>query len=289
MTGPVVLPRSIEETLAALAGGTGRHDPRGRHRPDGRGQRGHAPAGVGRVAGRRCPSCAAGAATATTWCSAPALTYTEMEHGELAALVPGAVPGRPHRRLAADPQRRRRSAATSAPRRRPATRCRCWPRSTPSSRSADRPAPASLPVLEFVTGREEDGAGAGRAGDGRAAAGAARPAGVPQGRHPQRHGHQRGDGRPRRRPRRAHRAARAGLGRPGAGARPGGRGLRRRAGRLGRRRRCPVADASAFARFGELAADRDRTDRRPPLHRRLPPARRRRVRRAAPLEEGAVT
>ena len=86
-------------------------------------------------------------------CSVPALTYTRAARARRwPTLAPGAGPGRPHGRLAPDPQRRHASAATSAPPRPPATPCPCWPPSTPSSSWRRRPARRPLPVAEFLVG-----------------------------------------------------------------------------------------------------------------------------------------
>ena len=96
-------------------------------------------------------------------------------------------PARSGRRRSATPAR---SAATSAPRRRPATRCRCWPRSTPTVelRRLDRP-PRRCPCAEFCIGPEAHGARRRRADRRRSRVPVLDgPAGVPEGRRPQRHG-----------------------------------------------------------------------------------------------------
>ena len=120
----VLTPRSLDEALrlkAELPGGALRP---GRHRRARRAQlRPLAAAGADQPQrGRR--SCAAGRARTARCRLGAGLTYTEAMRGAARRAAAGAGRGVAHGRLAADPQPRARSAATSAPPRRPATRCR---------------------------------------------------------------------------------------------------------------------------------------------------------------------
>ena len=185
---------SLADALAALAGRPGRPRARRRHRPDGRGQRRPPPPerGRGRRPGR--PSCDVAGATATAArvrLGAGAHLRRADAEPTSPSLVPGAGPGGPHRRLAADPQRRhdrrqprhllagrrRAAGAGRARRRRRARLGRRAPRRcrSPSSWSASKR--TALPP--------------GRADRGGHGAGARRLAGVRQGRRAQRDGDRR--------------------------------------------------------------------------------------------------
>ena len=188
-------------------------------------------------------------------------TYTELMARAGRELGAGAGPGRPHRRLAADPQRRARSAATSAPRRRRATRCRCSSRSArPSSWRAPTGARVRCPIGEFLTGPKATALEPGELIVGVRDAGAARAAGVPEGRRAQRDGDRGGVGGDGRRPRRAARSASgsARSGRPRSRAPDACAWLRPRDWRdWHRRRRSPTSSRDAWS-------PRRSPDRRPP-------------------------
>ena len=124
--------------------------------------------------------------------SAPGVTYAELLPARPGRAGAGARPGRPHRRLPPDPQRRhhRRQPGHRLPgRRHPAG---AWPRSTPWSSWCSRSAAAASPDRRVLRRSQAHRARAGRAHRRRPRAGRAGPPGVPQGGGPQRHGHRRG-------------------------------------------------------------------------------------------------
>ena len=87
---------------------------------DGRRRPGPSPVLAARAAS---PSCARCSAEGDELVIGAGVTYTELDGRARGVARARAGAGGAHRRLAADPQRRARSAATSAPRRPPATRC----------------------------------------------------------------------------------------------------------------------------------------------------------------------
>ena len=110
-------------------------------------------------------------------CSAPALTYTEAMRGELAALAAGAGGGVAHGRLAADPQPRHDRRESRHRPRRPATRCRRCSSRRRWWRWRACAGARSLPLTEFLVGREAKRAG--RATSSSPVCGCA-PSGAPQ-------------------------------------------------------------------------------------------------------------
>ena len=135
----VLLPSSVEEAVDALAAHPGAHLLAGGTDLMVEVNAGHRrPADVvalGRVAGLRRWHHDAESGTVAIGAG---VTFASARRHAVHVARPGAGPGGAHRRLAADPQRRRPSAATSARRRRPATRSRSSPRSTPPSPSPVR-------------------------------------------------------------------------------------------------------------------------------------------------------
>ena len=174
---------------------------------------------------------------------------------------------------------RRRSAATSARARPPATACRCWPPSTRRSSCSAPTAARAMPVAEFMIGVKRTARRPGELIDGGHGAAARRVAGLQQGRRPQRDG----DRHRRRLPRR-RRAGRDRCASPSARSAPtivraaGGRGARRRRGRLGRPHRRPTTTVARFGRARGRRAARPIDDHR--CQRRLPAPRRRGARRS---------
>ena len=263
-----------------------------RHRPDGRRER---------RLDRRCPSVVALSevddlrgcgATATTSSSGRMTDLHADAHRRDRRGRSRAGPGGPHRRLAADPQRRDRSAATSPPRRRPGDTLPVLVALDAAVELVGPDGRRSMPVADFLVGPKRSALG-GRRAD--------RVGPDPGRRRPQqyrkvgvrnamviavaslalvvdRHG--------------GHRACRARFGRPGSAAGARGRGVRGVGGRLVHgharrsRRRRPLRRARG--RGGPA-------DRRPPQHGLVPPPRRRRPRPAGarhllprPTEEAAA-
>ena len=263
---------------------------RRRHRPDGRGQR-RPPAVAGDesvVAVDRVARAAVVDATTrppARCASAPAVTYAELlgraARRRWCRRWPR-PPARSARRRSATPAR---SAATSARARRPATGCRCSPRSTPPSSCVGTDGVRTLPVDEFMVGVKRTARRPGElivAVDG---AGARRLAGLRQGRRAQRDGDRRrqrpassSTGRPR------SVRARPRVGRPDDRARARGRGVRSPA-RVdwddGARR--PTRRSHAFGALGRRGRP---ADRRPPVDGGVPPPRGRGAGRAASLRRG---
>ena len=252
----VALPTAIDEALAALADDPAAAGAGGRHRRDGRGQRRTGPDVVGRglrdVAelrtwrrGRRRRSCSAPASpTPTSWpttwpCSCRRWPRRPAPSGRLRSATPAP------------------SAATSPPPRRPATRCRCWPRSTPTVELARSGGRRACPLAR-VRGRPEAQRVAARASSSSSVRvpSARGPQQYLQGRRPQRDGDRHGVGRAgHRSPSGASVACALGLGRSGAVARRRGGAMGGRHGSTGTTRTSPdpVGDAR---RFGELVAAR---------------------------------
>ena len=187
---PVIVPESLESALAALtaypdatvlAGGTDLmvevNDGRRPRRARGR---------VGRV-----PELRGGAWTATTSCSAPATTYTELlERRSGRPARTRARVRRAHRRLAADPQRGhdRRQPRHGVP----GGRRAAGPgRARRVGRDRFAPAGALVPIDRVLRRPEAHDARARRADRGGAGARTARPAGLPEGRRAQRDGDRR--------------------------------------------------------------------------------------------------
>ena len=171
-----------------------------------------------------------------------------------------------HRRLAADPQRGARSAATSPPLARGrhaagAGRARRHGRARAAPAAADR-----CPIAELLHRPEALRARRGRARRRGARAGAPRPAGLSEGRRAQRDGHRGRVAGHRGRPRRAARRRRARFGRADAArARP----TRAHGSRRGRAGATTVSTSTTrdAVEFGERVAAAAAPDRRSPLHR----------------------
>ena len=278
----VLLPSSLDEAIDALAPPPRRARAGGRHRPHGRGERRPPPLERRGGARRASTSCAAGATTRRpgTVTLGAGLTYTEMLAAAAGHAAARRWPRRPARSARPRSATPAPSAGTSAPRRPPATRCRCSARSTPSSSS---PGPAGRRAVadpRVPHRREAHGARAGRAGRLGHRPRARRLAGLRQGRGPQRHGHRRHQRVPGRRP--------AGPVRADVLSAPSGPTVLR-----AREAEAWVAGQIDWAggawpaptrcrRVPGAGGGRGPPDRRPPLHGRLPPPRRRRAGPAAP-------
>ncbi len=148
-----VTPTSLRGALDALAADPGALGARRRHRRDGRGQHGPSPPVVGRR--RRAGGRAALVDCTIPWPARCASVPASPTARCWPSRWPRCCPHWPRRRARSARRRsatRRRSAATSARRRRPATGCRCSPRSTRSSTSQSAVGTRDVPFAEFAVG-----------------------------------------------------------------------------------------------------------------------------------------